>query len=221
MRQPRTWRLLATAIPILVFVVGAGAFAFNGWDYAKQTFLRTNEHLTVYHPATHANTEKPAAGRKNSSVVRDRKMALWPTLPVPGTKIGELTFPSIDLSVPIVQGSDADVLKLGAGHVMSTPLPGQGGNVLLSGHRDTVFAKLQNLKPGDRVVLSTPYGDFVYEMTSTKIVSENDLTAVAPTDYETLTLTTCYPFYYIGSAPERYIVSTKLVAEPKALAGIG
>jgi LPXTG-site transpeptidase (sortase) family protein len=93
-------------------------------------------------------------------------------------------------------------------------LPGQGGHVLLSGHRDTVFRKLEGLKIGDEITFSTPYGDFIYEATDFKIVEANDETVAVPTDHETLTLTTCYPFNFIGDAPQRYIVYTKLKTNP-------
>ncbi len=79
----------------------------------------------------------------------------------------------------------------------------------------TTFKKLENLKKGDKVTLTTPYGDFVYQATNFKIVSADDKTIIVPKDYETLTLTTCYPFTYIGDAPDRYIIYTKLVSKPE------
>ena len=105
-------------------------------------------------------------------------------------------------------------MKKGAGHFAGSALPGQGGNVILSGHRDTVFRKLEHLKIGEQLTFSTPYGDFVYEATEFKVVPADDMTVMVPTDYETLTLTTCYPFDFIGDAPDRYVVYTKLVSSP-------
>ena len=95
-----------------------------------------------------------------------------------------------------------------------TTLPGQGGNVVLSGHRDTVFRKLEHLKVGDHITFKTQYGEFIYEATEFQIVEADDQTVAVAKDYETLTLTTCYPFNFIGDAPQRYIVYTKLISSP-------
>ncbi|MCL6549120.1 MAG: sortase [Alicyclobacillus sp.] len=161
---------------------------------------------------------REAGGTAGSGVQpggRSAAVRLWPVLPAPGTNIGELTFPTIHLKVPVVQGTHWDELKLGAGHYMASALPGQGGNVFVSGHRDTVFASLRFLKVGDPIVFSTPYGDFVYRAVRFQIVSKYDTRPLSPTPYETLTLSTCYPFFYVGFAPKRYIVYTRLVSEPK------
>ncbi|MGQ0440143.1 sortase, partial [Bacillus sp. B-TM1] len=101
-----------------------------------------------------------------------------------------------------------------AGHFAGSSLPGQDGNVVLSGHRNTSFRKLEYLKKGDSIGFSTPYGNFVSEMINFKITDAKDATIIVPTDYETLTLTTCYPFDYIGDAPARFIVLTKLLSKP-------
>ncbi|WP_390881312.1 sortase [Bacillus bingmayongensis] len=84
------------------------------------------------------------------------------------------------------------------------------GNIFL----DKSFRKLEDVKKGDQIKFATPYGEFVYEITDFKITGANDETIIVPTDYETLTLTTCYPFDYIGDAPDRFIVYTKLVSKP-------
>ncbi|WML46801.1 class D sortase [Neobacillus sp. PS3-34] len=194
----KKWRWVILAIPIFVLLIGAGVVAYFGYDLTKQTVLLAHTAVKEYKPDLPDNKfDQP-----------------WPTLPEPGTKIGSLKFSSLGLNVPVVQGTHADELKKGAGHFAGSALPGQGGNVILSGHRDTVFVKLKNLKKGDPVTFTTPYGDFVYETTGFKIVHSDDMTVAVPSDHETLTLTTCYPFNFIGNAPDRFIVYTKLVSQP-------
>ncbi|MCL6637497.1 MAG: class D sortase, partial [Alicyclobacillus sp.] len=100
------------------------------------------------------------------------------------------------------------------GHDPQTAWPGQGGNVFLAGHRDTVFVKLKDIQVGDTIELATPYGMFVYQVTQTQVVPGNDVAVLAPSSHELLTLCTCYPFVYIGAAPDRFIVSARLVSAP-------
>ena len=150
--QKLKWVLLS--IPILFILTGVGIVAYFGWDLSKQTVLLAHEVVNKYEPELPNHTFEQA----------------WPKLPDPGSSIGELQFTTIDLTVPVVQGTHDNELKKGAGHFAGSSLPGQGGNVILSGHRDTVFRKLEHLKLGEQVTFTTPYGDFVYETTELKVV---------------------------------------------------
>ncbi len=128
-----------------------------------------------------------------------------------GEVIGIITIPKLSETYPIVQGTDDKSLKAGVGHYVNSVMPGVKDNTVLAGHRDTVFSKIGKLKIGDFIVIKTSSGTFNYSVTGTRIVQANDKTVIVPTPTATLTLSTCYPFYYIGSAPDRYIVSAKLV----------
>ncbi len=128
----------------------------------------------------------------------------------PGDLIGQLIIPSLDYELPIYEGTDDAQLKKGVGRYIGSAYPGASDNSVLSGHRDTVFTKLGDLKIGASILVSTDIGLFTYEVTGFRIVEADDKTVIVPTDEGTLTLTTCYPFVYIGSAPQRYIVSAKL-----------
>ena len=128
-----------------------------------------------------------------------------------GEVIGIITIPKLSETYPIVQGTDDKSLKHGVGHFVNSVMPGAKDNTVLAGHRDTVFSKIGKLKIGDLVIIKTSSGKFDYSVTRTRIVLANDRTVIVPTPTATLTLSTCYPFYYIGSAPDRYIVSAKLV----------
>src|SRR5690606_6026668 len=148
-----------------------------GWEMTKQTAVLTKNVVIPYKPST-----EPKEFHTETA---------WKTLPSPGEEIGSLTIPSVDLSYPVVQGTHENELKMGIGHFAGSTLPGQGGHVILSGHRETHFSKLEGLELGQQITFTTPYGDFIYETTDFKIVDAKDMTIAVPTDYETLTLTTC------------------------------
>lgn len=198
-KRRKVWKWFLFGIPITIILLGVGIVGFFGMDLTKQSVMLARSATAEYEP------EMPPKKFKQA----------WRELPAPGESLGELNFPSLDLAVPVVQGTHDEELKKGAGHFAGSALPGQGGHVLLSGHRDTVFTKLQHLKEGDQVTFKTDYGDFVYEAVKFEIVPADDLTVNVAKDYETLTLTTCYPFDFIGDAPDRYIVYTKLVSMPE------
>lgn len=136
--------------------------------------------------------------------------------PKEGDKIGSLSIPVLKQKWPIIQGTGTNELKEGVGHFIQSVLPGANDNCVLSGHRTTVFAKLGKVKIGDQLIVQTAAGTFTYQVKRIRIVHQNDTTVIVPTGHAVLTLTTCYPFHYIGSAPDRYIVSADLVARVNA-----
>ena len=147
-------------------------------------------------------------------VVPDKPV--YPENPADSDSIGSLTIPALNRKLPIFQGTGEKELKKGVGHFTQSVLPGEEDNCVLSGHRETVFRKLYNLKIGDLLIVETSAGTFTYEVNGTRIVHQDDKTVIVPTDHAVLTLTTCYPFYYLGHAPDRYIVSAALVKIDKS-----
>ena len=139
---------------------------------------------------------------------------LYPVYPAEGDNIGSLTIPALKQKLPILQGTGVEELKKGVGHFTQSVLPGEEDNCVLSGHRETVFRQLGNLKIGDPLILQTSAGTFTYEVNGTRIVHEDDKTVIVPTDHAVLTMTTCYPFNTPGYFPDRYIVSAALVKTP-------
>ena len=131
--------------------------------------------------------------------------------PAEGDIIGSLTIPALNRKLPIIQGTGDKELKEGVGHFTQSVLPGEEDNCVFSGHRETVFRQLGNLKIGNQLIVQTSAGTFTYEVNGTRIVHEDDKTVIVPTDHAVLTMTTCYPFYTPGYFPERYIVSADLV----------
>jgi sortase A len=130
-----------------------------------------------------------------------------------GDVIGSLAIPRLGLSTVVVEGVDDRDLKLAAGHIPQTPLPGQRGNVGIAGHRDTFFRPLRRIRKGDAIVVTTLNGKFGYRVVSTDIVSPDDVQVLLPAKTETLTLVTCYPFTFVGSAPQRFIVRAQRLPE--------
>lgn len=126
--------------------------------------------------------------------------------PVEGAGIGEIRVGRLGLSVVVVQGESEAILRRGVGHLARTALPGDEGNVVLAGHRDTFFRPLKDILEGDRITIQTPKRDFEYVVESTSIVKPTEVGVIEPSGGHTLTLITCFPFYYVGPAPDRFIV---------------
>lgn len=129
----------------------------------------------------------------------------------PGVKTGDLLgrvdIPRLGISVAVLEGTSARTLRRGAGHIEGTPLPGDTGNSGIAGHRDTFFRELKNVRENDEIQLQTATGLFHYEVDLVKVVDPDDLTVLEPSTFgSTLTLVTCYPFYFVGSAPKRFVV---------------
>lgn len=117
-----------------------------------------------------------------------------------------LKIPRLGLSSVVVEGAGERELRLGPGHIPGTGLPGEGGNIGIAGHRDSLFRPLRLIRRGDRIELATTQRAFHYRVVSTRIVSPEDVNVLRPNGAESLTLITCYPFYFVGSAPQRFIV---------------
>jgi sortase A len=146
----------------------------------------------------------------------DNPKAVLPK-PMVGDVIGTLSIPRMKKTIKIIEGTGSKELKLGVGHYVKSVLPGVSDNSVLAGHRDSVFRNLGDLKLGDLMTVRTSYGTFVYEVHKIRIVGANDRTVIVPTDDAVLTLSTCYPFRFVGNAPKRYIVQAGLViGEPIA-----
>jgi sortase A len=129
-----------------------------------------------------------------------------------GDLIGTLLIPALDQSYPIIHGTSDEHLKKGVGHYTQSVMPGVEDNCVLSGHRDTVFSDLGDLLVGDLLIIEMPDRLLTYQINGTRIVDKEDRTVIVPTNNAVLTLTTCYPFTFIGSAPDRYIVTANLIS---------
>ena len=126
------------------------------------------------------------------------------------TPIARIEMPRLQLSVSAREGVDTRTLRTAAGHIPGTALPGERGNAGFAAHRDTFFRPLEGARAGDEVVLTTVDGVYRYAVTATRIVQPSDVSVLEATSDPTLTLVTCYPFDYVGSAPQRFIVRATL-----------
>jgi sortase A len=127
------------------------------------------------------------------------------------TLMGRLQIPRLKVSAIVVKGTGEQDLKLGVGHIAGTTMPGTPGNVGLAGHRDTFFRPLRNIRPQDAIHLTTMEGEFHYRVVSTQIVPPTGVEVLTPGGGEVLTLVTCYPFFLLGTAPDRFIVRAERV----------
>ena len=130
--------------------------------------------------------------------------------PPAGSALGRIDIPRLGVSAIIRAGSDSRTLRLAVGHIAGTAYPGESGNVGLAGHRDTFFRKLRDIRSDDLIRVVTPDGTFDYRVARTRIVSPSDVWVLDPGSRPALTLVTCYPFTYVGSAPQRFIVRAEL-----------
>lgn len=132
------------------------------------------------------------------------------TQPKPAVKIGDvlgrMDIPRLGVSVAVLQGTNSRMLRLGAGHIESTPLPGEPGNTGIAGHRDTFFRELKDVRSNDEIQIQTATRLFHYQVDWVKVVAPDDNSVLTPSTEATLTLVTCYPFYFVGPAPSRFVV---------------
>lgn len=188
--------------PLLLMVVGVSLMCYSLFTYVPQMFLGSS--------VDKSDINKVMAEAKNQKNLDKR--ILYPTRPKSGEKVGDLIIPKLNASLPIIEGTDPNELEKGVGHFAQSVLPGEKDNSVLSGHRDTVFRNVGKLKVGDQLLTKTSAGVFTYKIVKMWIVDDEDRTViVSHKGKQILTLTTCYPFNWIGSAPQRYIIQSELV----------
>ena len=128
----------------------------------------------------------------------------------PGDTIARMAIPRLHMDLYVVEGDDSEDLRRGPGHMSGTAMPGATGNCVIAGHRDTHFRALKDVRRGDDIIIQTKAGQFLYRVERTNIVPPTDTRSLQPTRASELNLITCYPFYYVGSAPERFVVQAQL-----------
>jgi sortase A len=133
-------------------------------------------------------------------------------IPVDGL-IGRIEIPRVGLSAVVVEGTDQATLQRAAGHIQGTAVPGRPGNIGIAAHRDTFFRPLRNVRLDDIVTLTTLRAEYRYRVVSTRVVSPHEVSVLNPSKQEILTLVSCFPFYFVGPAPHRFIVRAERVSE--------
>lgn len=192
---PGRWYRRAERLLLLLAVVLLGGYAWATIEaFVYQSFENRALDAMLTRPAPQVETPN-AIGRP---------------APSPGSTLGRIEIPRLGVSAIVRAGDDARTLRLAVGHVPGTALPGEDGNVGLAAHRDTFFRKLGDVRPDDEIRLVTTEGTFLYRVERTDVVQPSDVWVLDPTESPVLTLITCYPFTYVGTAPDRFVVLATL-----------
>jgi len=195
---------------LAIACLGLYSYAYFGrilyQTYQSWEFDRTQDRSTA--PAVASAKGIIAVGH----VVRASRKSALSKSPSSIAAIGRLSVPRLHLSVMVREGIDGNTLQLAVGHIPRTALPGQAGNIGLAGHRDTFFRPLKDVRARDLIQFSSSKGDFKYEVESLMVVEPDNVAVLAPSTKNVLTLVTCYPFSYIGTAPKRLVVRARQVS---------
>lgn len=178
--------------------------ALEEWDNLKQTLSTEDElelDLLVQPEQIEKRFMEEVEAKKDKLTIEK------------GDVFGKVIIPLLDRELPLIHGTDSDELARGVGHYIGTAMPGEKDNSVIAGHRDTVFRDLGELGIGDQVIIETAEGTFTYEITGGRIVESDDRTVIVPHEDAILTLITCYPFNFVGNAPQRYILYAGLVED--------
>jgi sortase A len=202
MAKPAVWTervLLAT-----------GALLIAGWAAvileARAFGFRQERRLERLVASSSAGS--PSVGAAKTA---KRKAASHSAL-APQDLVGRIEIPRLRLRAIVAEGVSGRTLRLAVGHLPGTALPGDEGNVVLAGHRDTFFRPLQDVRPGDTVAVTTPEGRFEYLVEDTHVVEPTRTDLLEAAAKPTLTLVTCFPFHLIGNAPDRFVVRARQVS---------
>jgi len=189
----------------LVCLVYVGAQYIDGRRGSQDALARFAERR-----ATEKPTDSP-----DLTLWSPQRIAAWQsTLTLPrDVPLAVLRIARIHLVVPVLEGTSDVTLNRGVGHIEETAMPGTGGNSGIAGHRDGFFRGLKDVGLGDAIELETLHGKQIYRIERAWIVNPEDVSVLDPTPEDSITLVTCYPFYFVGSAPQRYIVRA-VRAEP-------
>ena len=202
--------LLACAVVSLGYFgyVQAETFLYQRYEERELDALLSRSAQTTESSTTAPQTTAP--GTRPSAP---------PSAPLPQSRVlGRIEIPRLGVSTIVRAGIDGRTLRLAVGHIPGTALPGAAGNMGLAAHRDTFFRRLKDIRDDDEIRVVTPEGTYRYRVAGTQIVNPQDVWVLDPTTEPTLTLVTCYPFTYLGSSPQRFIVRAERLDAPIDLA---
>ena len=181
---------------LLIFAICA--LSYTGYVYVDSALYQAREERILDVPPP------------TVAAVPDNKRPPAPTFEP--SLIGRISIDRLNVRAIVKEGVDSKTLRRAVGHVPGTAMPGDAGNVALAGHRDTFFRGLKDVRKNDRIQVQTMDHEYEYVVDSTKIVQPSDVHLLKPTKDPVLTLVTCYPFYYVGNAPQRFVVRARQVA---------
>ncbi|MFP7487603.1 class D sortase [Priestia filamentosa] len=196
-------RILGYILILSALVLGLNSF-WNWYEGRSSARDLTEEEVKQYvNSSTTVNKQETTTKQIPSSEVSHTK----------GEAVATLVIPTLGQKYTVYWGTDEDSLQKGVGMFVShlTTTPDGNGHTVLSGHRDTVFTGLDKVKEGNTLIVKYNDQIYTYEVKKTWIVDKDDRSVIVKKDKPTLTLTTCYPFHYVGSAPERYIIQAERI----------
>jgi len=206
---PAEMKLLRSLERVL-WALAAILLSFCGLAYARAAMHQSHQ-LAQLNSARARFHAGPGAGSAKTAFFWNTAAAdqLWEeTAP-----LGILEIPRLQISAVAEEGINNDTLELSVGHVPKSAYPGQSGNAAFAAHRDTYFKNLEAIQTGDKIVFKSLQRDYNYQVTSIQIVDANATSVLNDTPQSTITLVTCYPFHYIGSAPKRFVVTAAQTAQ--------
>jgi LPXTG-site transpeptidase (sortase) family protein len=174
--------------------------------YSAYVTIDANAYQAIEHQRLERARQQAGAALSDR---HDPRLASPISAVIEGASIGEIRIPRLGLKAIIAQGESPGVLRRAVGHLADTPLPGEWGNVVLAGHRDTFFRALKQIQAGDAITLNTQSGSLEYLVEWSAIVGPGDVAVTQSTRRRSLTLITCHPFSYVGPAPERFVVRAR------------
>jgi sortase A len=198
---------MRTFFSSLLFFLAGAAIGIWVWSYARQAIDQKHDEETFAHEQQAAPARPPASSTKAAKATTKSNSS---------GVVARLSIQKIHLRAMVREGSDDNTLDVALGHIPGTALPGQRGNVGIAGHRDRLFHRLAEVNRDDQIQLQTPAATYTYQVDDMAIVNPEALNVLATGHGAQLTLVTCYPFNYIGSAPKRYIVKAHLVSQAGA-----
>lgn len=211
--SPRTRSLLGWSRNLLL-ISGVLALTYVGFALLDAKIFQTFENRRFEEALreTRSAVDSSEASGFPLSLSTGRPETNLPRSEIPGasnpvgSSLGRIEIDAIGLSVMIQEGTDPGTLRRSVGHISGTSLPGQRGNVAIAGHRDTFFRPLRRIRKNDQITLTTLDGTYRYQVDFTKVVEPEDTYVLDDSNEAILTLVTCYPFNFVGSAPERFVV---------------
>jgi sortase A len=196
---PRQSLVCWTRFFFLAGIIALGYVAFTLIDTERYQTNATGRFEEALKAQSGAVPDVTAPGAGAPSV-------MTPSVSASATPLGRIKISSIGVAAMILEGVDDKTLRRAVGHVPGTAIPGQPGNVALAGHRDTFFRELRKIQKNDEITLDTLSGSYRYRVDLIQIVSAEDTESLKSSRGPILTLVTCYPFSYVGPAPQRFVV---------------
>ncbi len=204
--------LLTTGVTLLSLYLGVRLYGVMSSHYAVAAFQQKTAAESL---SAHAASGTMGPVGVDTSLWSDKRLRAYneSLSHAFGTPLAVLSIPKIHLEVPVFEGTDDVTLDRGVGRIVGTAHPGQAGNLGVAGHRDGFFRGLKDVTTGDEIKLALPDGEATYVVDQITVVKPQDVSVLQPRPAPSITLVTCFPFYFVGSAPERYIVSASLRAD--------